>query len=172
MLAICAAFQDQTDSNVPVVIQGNGRIPSEGNFFHSRQRPAAAQQFAHEGRLLRRGSIDVGRWVVGHRQPHVNRHTFCGLNPSGTVNKSQKLRSRRPAAIISANDRANSVTTSTRRVRVCSPEPRRAAPFQLEHREPNPPGPPAMPEPGRKSRRRSRGGQSKKQNAPVDRDVH
>ena len=48
--------------------------------------------------------------------------TLWGLNPGRTFNKSQKLRSSRPAAIISTRDRANSVTINTRRVRACSPE--------------------------------------------------
>ena len=48
--------------------------------------------------------------------------TFSGLNPGRTFSKSAKLRSSNPAAIISTSESANSVTTSTRRVRACSPE--------------------------------------------------
>src|SRR5438477_498606 len=48
--------------------------------------------------------------------------TRCGLNPSGALYKSQKLRTSKPAATISTSDSANSVTTSTRSVRVCSVE--------------------------------------------------
>ena len=49
--------------------------------------------------------------------------TCSGLNPSRTFNKSQKLCSKRPAAIMSTRESANSVTTNTRRVRACSREP-------------------------------------------------
>src|SRR5260370_1031336 len=40
--------------------------------------------------------------------------TLCGLNPSRTFSKSQKLRSRRPAATISTNESPKSATARAR----------------------------------------------------------
>src|SRR5271163_3605943 len=59
--------------------------------------------------------------------------TLCGLKPGRTFSKSQKLCSNRPATIINTRDKANSVTTSARRVRACSAEPVEPRPFLLEH---------------------------------------
>src|SRR5215469_15603458 len=49
--------------------------------------------------------------------------TRLGLKPSGTLNKSQKLRSRRPAATISTRESANSLITRTWRKRERCREP-------------------------------------------------
>src|SRR5207302_1020229 len=57
--------------------------------------------------------------------------TFCGLNPSCTLRRSQKLRRRRPAATISTKDKANSVMTRPRRVRARSADPVEARPSCL-----------------------------------------
>src|SRR5205814_10092929 len=57
--------------------------------------------------------------------------TFCGLNPSCTLSRSQKLRRRRPAATISTKDKANSVMTRPRRVRARSADPVEARPSCL-----------------------------------------
>src|ERR1700727_415063 len=43
--------------------------------------------------------------------------TRSGLKPDGTLNKSQKLRSRSPAATMSTRESANSLTTRTWRAR-------------------------------------------------------
>ena len=48
--------------------------------------------------------------------------TPVGSNPSGTLSKSWKLRSNRPAAIINTTDSAHSATTSAGRRRACRPE--------------------------------------------------
>jgi hypothetical protein len=59
---------------VAIVIQGDGCKASDGYFLDAGQSCAAANEFANEWRLLRGGSIDIGGWIVGHREPGAHGH--------------------------------------------------------------------------------------------------
>ncbi len=61
----------------PVVLamaQRNGRPVTGGGFFHARNRPVAAQNFAQEHAFLRGGAVHVGFGIVRIRQRGLDGH--------------------------------------------------------------------------------------------------
>ena len=119
------AFADQWQ--LPEIVlampEGKSRPIADGGFFHARQRPDSTESFPQQHRFLRGSVVNVGVGIVGIRKPGLDCHDSVGLKPSCTLNKSQKLRSRSPAATISTRESANSPITRTWRKRERRREP-------------------------------------------------
>ena len=67
------------------MIQRNRPRTTDGDFFYSRKRSAAAQYFANELRLLSRGPIDIRGWIVGRREPQAYGHDILGIEAEAHV---------------------------------------------------------------------------------------
>lgn len=73
-----AFFQDKRDE-ISIVIQRNRLLCTGGDFCYSRQRSAAAQNFANESRFLIGDPIDIRGWIVGRREPQAHGHDILGI---------------------------------------------------------------------------------------------
>src|SRR5208282_5371151 len=80
-----AAFCQDKRDGIFVVIQRNRLLSTGGDFCYSRQRSAAAQNFANESRLLSRGPIDIRGWIVGRREPQAHGHDVLGIEAEAHV---------------------------------------------------------------------------------------
>src|SRR5580700_5203336 len=76
--SFAVSFKDQREW-VLIGMQGNRLLSTSGDFCYSRQRSAAAQNFANESRFLVRGSIDIRGWIVGRREPQAHGHDVLGI---------------------------------------------------------------------------------------------
>jgi hypothetical protein len=61
------------------IAEGNGRPITDGGFFHARNRPVAAQNFAQQHGFLRGGAVNVGFGIVRIRQRGLDCHDPSGI---------------------------------------------------------------------------------------------
>jgi hypothetical protein len=61
------------------IAEGNGRPITDGGFFHARNRPVAAQNFAQQHGFLRGGTVNVGFGIVRIRQRGLDCHDSSGI---------------------------------------------------------------------------------------------